>query len=163
MADFRNVATLFFYPLYVEWCRCALYFSTSLTLLPYYFSVKSMWNTMKCKRDSFSGALDGTRETHWKYVSHRLKIMWNTSLPTCPGPSRYRKLNNFFSPLLAFTTQKIATHSTDIISAACVAFFWIVNATRNEKSCLQCFIPTAVFHKLLRACETTRSITKPVI
>ena len=31
-----------------------------------------MWNTMECKRDSFSGALGGARETHWEYVSHRL-------------------------------------------------------------------------------------------
>ena len=40
-----------------------------------------------------------------------------------------------FSPLLAFTTQKKATHNTDIISAVCVTFcFWVVNARRNEKS-----------------------------
>ena len=55
-----------------------------------------------------------------------------------------------FSPLLAITTQKIATHSTDIISAVCVGFLWVVNASRNEKSCLQFLIPTAVFHILLR-------------
>ena len=36
-----------------------------------------------------------------------------------------------------------------MISAARVAFFWVVNATRNEKSCLQFLIPTAVFHILL--------------
>ena len=47
-------------------------------------------------------------------------------------------------------TQKIATRSTDIISAARVAFFSVVNATRNEKSCLQFLIPTAVFHMLLK-------------
>ena len=38
----------------------------------------------------------------------------------------------------------------DIISAARVAFFWVVNATRNEKSCLQFLTPTTVFHMLLR-------------
>ena len=27
--------------------------------------------------------------------------------------------------------------------------FWVVNASRNEKSCLQFLIPTAVFHMLL--------------
>ena len=27
---------------------------------------------MECKRDSFSGALGGARETHREYVSHRL-------------------------------------------------------------------------------------------
>ena len=42
----------------------------------------------------------------------------------------------------------------DIISAVCVAFFWVVHASRNEKNCLQFLIPTAVFHMLLRACET---------
>ena len=62
--------------------------------------------------------------------------MWNTSLPTNLDP-------------VGIETQKIATHSTDIISAACVAFFWVVNATRNEKSCLQFLIPSTVFHMLL--------------
>ena len=33
-------------------------------------------------------------------------------------------------------------------------FFWVLNASRNEKSCLQFLIPTAVFHMLLGACET---------
>ena len=36
-------------------------------------------------------------------------------------------------------------------------FFWVVNASRNEKSCLQFLIPTAVFHMLLRRCETLSS------
>ena len=35
--------------------------------------IKSMWNTMKCKRDSFSGVLGGAKETHWERVSHALK------------------------------------------------------------------------------------------
>ena len=29
----------------------------------------SMWNTMECKRDCFSGALGGARETYWERVS----------------------------------------------------------------------------------------------
>ena len=33
-------------------------------------------------------------------------------------------------------------------------FFWVVNASRNEKSCLQFLIPTAVFHMRLRQRET---------
>ena len=33
---------------------------------------QSMWNTMKCNRESFSGALGGVRETHWECVSHAL-------------------------------------------------------------------------------------------
>ena len=69
--------------------------------------------------------------------------------PPAPDPVGIENCIQLFSPLLAFTTQKIATHSTAIISAACVAFFWVVNATRNEKSCLQFLIPTAVFHMLL--------------
>ena len=30
--------------------------------------VKSMWNTMECKSDTFSGALGGGRETHWEWA-----------------------------------------------------------------------------------------------
>ena len=33
-----------------------------------------MWNTMECKRDSFSGVLGGARETRWECVSHRLNF-----------------------------------------------------------------------------------------
>ena len=69
--------------------------------------------------------------------------------PPAPDPVGIENCKQFFSPLLAFTTQKIATHDTDIISAVCVAFFCVVNANRNEKSCLQFLIPTAVFHMLL--------------
>ena len=29
--------------------------------------------TMECKRDSFSGVLDGVKESHWECVSHRIK------------------------------------------------------------------------------------------
>ena len=35
---------------------------------------KTEQNTTKCKRDSFSGALRETRETHWERVSHALKV-----------------------------------------------------------------------------------------
>ena len=69
--------------------------------------------------------------------------------PPTPDPVGIENCKQLFSPLLAFTTKKIATHSTGIISAACVAFFWVVNASRNEKSCLQFLILTAVFHMLL--------------
>ena len=54
-----------------------------------------------------------------------------------------------FLQLLAFTTQKIATHCTDIISAVGVAFFSVVNANRRETICLQFLIPTAVCYMLL--------------
>ena len=79
--------------------------------------------------------------------------------PPAPDPVGIENCKQLFSPLLAFTTQKIATHSTDIISAARVAFFWVVNVTRNEKSCLQFLIPTAVFHMLLRGGSTRLKIT----
>ena len=71
--------------------------------------------------------------------------------PSPPGPDTagIENCNQLFSPLLAFTTQKIATHYTNIIFAICGAFFWVVNASRNEKSCLPFFIPTAIFHMLL--------------
>ena len=69
--------------------------------------------------------------------------------PPAPDPVSIENCKQLFSPLLAFTTQNRATHSTDIISAAHVVFFWVINATRNEKSCLQFLIRTAVFHMLL--------------
>ena len=55
--------------------------------------------------------------------------------PPTPDPVGIENCKQLFSPLLAFITQKIATHNTDIISALCVAFSWVVNASRNEKSC----------------------------
>ena len=48
--------------------------------------------------------------------------------------------------LLAFETQKIATHCTDIISARADAFFRSLMQAVVKKSCLQFLIPTAVFH-----------------
>ena len=71
-----------------------------------------------------------------------------TSPPT-PDPVGIENCKQLFSPLLAFTTQKIVAHCTDIISTVCLAFFWVINTSRNEKSCLQFLIPTAVFHMLL--------------
>ena len=38
-------------------------------------------------------------------------------------------------------------------------FFWVVNAIRNEKSCLQFLIPIAVFYMLLRGGSTRLKIT----
>ena len=88
-------------------------------------------------------------------VSHlTLRLCETPPSPPAPDPVGIENCKQLFSPLLAFTTQKIATHSMDIIFAARVAFFRVVNATRNEKSCLQFLIPTAVFHMLLRRCET---------
>ena len=78
-----------------------------------------------------------------------LRLCETPPSPPAPDPVGIENCKQLFSPLHAFTTQKIATRSTDIISAARVAFFWVVNATRNEKSCLQFLIPTAVFHMLL--------------
>ena len=44
--------------------------------------IKSMWNTIECKRDGFSGALGGARKTHWERVSHALKVPAVTRLPS---------------------------------------------------------------------------------
>ena len=79
-----------------------------------------------------------------------LRLCERPPSPPAPDPVGIENCKQLFSPLLAFTTQKIATHSTDIISAGRVAFFWVVNATRNEKSFLQFLIPTTVFHMLLK-------------
>ena len=59
--------------------------------------------------------------------------------PPALDPVGIENCKQRFSPLLAFITQELATRSTDIISAVCVTFFWVVNASRNEKSCLQFF------------------------
>ena len=84
------------------------------------------------------------------FLGNFLRRCETPPFPPIPDPVGIENCKQLFSPLLAFTTQKIATHSTDIISAVCVAFFWVVNAIYNEKSCLQFLIPTAVFHMLLR-------------
>ena len=95
-----------------------------------------------------------------------LRLCETPPSPPAPDPVGIENCKQLFSPLLAFTTQKIATRSTGIISAARVAFFWVVNATRNEKSCLQFSIPTAVFHMLLRHLPPhlprSRSVSKTV-
>ena len=83
-----------------------------------------------------------------------LRLCETPRSPPAPDSVGIGNCKQLFSSLLAFTTHKIATRSTHIISAEHVAFFWVVNATRNEKSCLQFLIPTAVFHMLLRQCET---------
>ena len=43
--------------------------------------------------------------------------------PPAPDPVGIENCKQLFSQLLAFTTQKIATRNTDIISAVGVAFF----------------------------------------
>ena len=86
-------------------------------------------------------------------TGHTLRLCETPPSPPASDPVGIENCKQLFSPLLAFTTQKIATHSTNIIFDARVAFFWVVNATRNEKSCLQFLIPTAVFHMLLRRYE----------
>ena len=99
-----------------------------------------------------SVALSVERERRIENVFHMLLRLSETP-PSPPAPDAVgiENCKQLFSSLLVFTTQKIATRSTDIISAERVAFFWVVNATRNEKSCLQFLIPTAVFHMLLSA------------
>ena len=82
-------------------------------------------------------------------IMHGLRRCETPPSPPAPDPVGIENCKQLFSPLLAFTTQKIATHCMDIISAVCVPFFWVVNAIRNEKSCLQFLIPTAVFHMLV--------------
>ena len=61
--------------------------------------------------------------------------MWNTAV----GIKNCRQL---FSLRLAFTTQRKATHTAEMMSVLCVAIFWVVIASSGEKSCLQFSIPT---------------------
>ena len=117
---------------------------------------------MKKKFRDFNGRIFKTqvRWKVWTYVCACVQFKCNLRLRETPAPDPVgiENCKQLFSPLLAFTTQKIATRSTDIISAARVAFFWVVNATRNEKSCLQFLIPTAVFHMLLSPISSTKPI-----
>ena len=55
-----------------QWDVNIAYFIVEINSLLWNGVVKSMWNTMECKRDSFSGALGGARETNWDCVSHRI-------------------------------------------------------------------------------------------
>ena len=110
-----------------------------------------MWNT-------FSMSLLLRWERHWSYlsctcfhwegVSHCLKTMWNTSVPTFPDPVGIQNCEPLFSPLLAYTTKKKATNTAEMMCVLCVAFFLVVNASR---------------HMLLRACKIPRSVSKTVI
>ena len=54
---------------------------------------------------------------------HALRQCETTPSPLVPNPVGIENCKQLFSSLLAFTAQKIATHSTNIISAVCVAFF----------------------------------------
>ena len=102
-------------------------------------------------REIASMALSAEQARHTENVFHiAIRRCETPPSPPAPDPVGIENCKQLFPPLLAFTTQKIATNSTDIISAVSVAFFWVVNASCNEKSCLQFLIPTAVFHMLLR-------------
>ena len=45
-------------------------FATPRGIYLYTMSLKAMWNTMECQRDSFNSSLGGARKTHWECVSH---------------------------------------------------------------------------------------------
>ena len=64
-----------------------------------------------------------------------LKSMWNTAVGI-------KNCKQIFSLRVAFTTQKKATRSAEMMSVERVAIFWVVNASSGEKSCLQFSIPT---------------------
>ena len=70
--------------------------------------LKSMWNTMECKRDSFSSALGGARETHWERVSHALNtlIVFSQIFVDSPSPPR-ALLGRFFFFLKNYNSKTI--------------------------------------------------------
>ena len=53
-----------------------------------------------------------------------------------------KNCKQLFSLRLAFTTQKKATHTAEMMPVQFVTIFWVVNASSGEKSCLQVSIPT---------------------
>ena len=63
------------------------------------------------------------------------KSIWNTAVAI-------KNCKQLFSLRLAFTTQKKATPTTEMMSVEFFAIFWVVNASSGEKSCLQFSIPT---------------------
>ena len=62
--------------------------------------------------------------------------------PPSPDPVGIKNCKQLFLLLLAFTTQKKATHTAEMMSVLSVAIFWVVNTSIAEKSCLQFSIPT---------------------
>ena len=62
---------------------------------------------------------------NWNFGAMELLLRRCETPPSPPAsdPVGIENCKQLFSPLLAFTTQEIATHNTDIISAVCVAFF----------------------------------------
>ena len=92
---------------------------------------KAMWNTMECKRDSFSGVLGGARETRWECVSHRLKSLFLvflriiTSLRTylnftseiflVLARTSYSLIQRYFERYIVYNQKYIATFVTIIV------------------------------------------------
>ena len=75
----------------------ALIFDRGCVRISYYpLRIKSMWNTMKCKKDSFSGALGGARETHWECVSHRLNVRIHILMPPYTYFLSWEKILEYF-------------------------------------------------------------------
>ena len=69
-------------------------------------------------------ALSAEQARHAENVFHiALRRCETRPSPLAPDPVGIKNCKQIFSPLLGFTTQKIATHSTDSISAVCVVFF----------------------------------------
>ena len=67
--------------------------------------------------------------------SNIIKSMWNTAV----GIKNCKQL---LSLRLAFTAKKKSTHTAEMMSVPCVAIFWAVNASSDEKSGLQFSILT---------------------
>ena len=74
---FRKKLTKLFY-FYLSRTCGSLSGTPSVISLALILAIKSMWNAIECKRDSYSGAFGGARKTHWELVSHALKKRLNT-------------------------------------------------------------------------------------
>ena len=92
---------------------------------------------MECKRDKFSGAIDGARETHWKRVSHALNGSFSC---------KWVKKSTFFSSLFdCICIQKYACKISGRNSENC---------GNHEFFCHVMLDPRIVFFKL--ACTITK-------
>ena len=75
-------------------------------------------------RETALVALSAEQDRYTENVFHMLLRRCETPpSPPATDPVGIENCKQLFSRLLEFTTQKIATHYTDIISAVCVAFF----------------------------------------
>ena len=129
-------STIRIYDDWVKWCSAMSLFGKTTS---------HQWNDVSGKRCGPKKRLlkrmpgkstEGSSTIFFIFIdcSHptTFKSMWNTAV----GIKNCKQL---FSLWLAFTTQKKATHTAEMMSVVCVAIFWVVNASSSEKKLFTVF------------------------